>query len=521
VREEEQRGGGTRETERESETERRRVREAFPLGACLNDTEPDRVVLCANASRHGFHNPAPPPVLPFMAAAPPKAVPARLVTASALLLAMGTRTFSIDLSVDDAVAKAQEMTALFKQQAQQQKSAAVLTNGPPCSDLPRDGSSEEKRSSSDERTPCAGDAAQYCLPSGQLRATGLFTKQGPQSVCCTFHAQAQAKPDREEFARWTLSSVSPVSRHSAVYHFTSTDGTRGTPYKRGRGRTIWHKTWHTTLRTTDGVERDYTPISTWEQWASGECDLLVGVRPLEAAASWLHAQPLGGDVWLSKPKTTLVVPSLVHPNQFTANHPEALAHDSILLVLGGAGAIPHVAQVLQHTDATTCFGKSGERVPPLQAPVHLIYTCERDDLLMASELARWCAAEDGTRARLRRLVLAVSAPQEQEGAAAFPQKAAEDGIAVEQLKPLENVRVVQDEARGEAPLTSELLRAEMAPLHALGRCRVVVSGPAAFNVAVAEMLEAQCGVDANAITIVEVAGDVVEVAGDNVESTSA
>jgi hypothetical protein len=50
---------------------------------------------------------------------------------------------------------------------------------------------------------------------------------------------------------------------------------------------------------------------------------------------------------------------------------------------------------------------------------------------------------------------------------------------------------------------------------------VVVSGPAAFNVAVAEMLEAQCGVDANAITIVEVAGDVVEVAGDNVESTSA
>ena len=42
---------------------------------------------------------------------------------------------------------------------------------------------------------------------------------------------------------------------------------------------------------------------------------------------------------------------------------------------------------------------------------------------------------------------------------------------------------------------------EVGALLALGRCRVVVSGPAPFNVAVAEMLEAQCEVDPTAITI--------------------
>ena len=130
--------------------------------------------------------------------------------------------------------------------------------------------------------------------------TGLFMKQGIQAVCCAFHAnQAQAKSS-EEFARWTLDKITPVSQHSALYHFTSADSTRGTPYTRGRGRTIWHKTWHTTLQieTAEGgsVERDYTPISTWMQWDGGECDLLMNFHPSEAAAVCLHKQPIGSDV---------------------------------------------------------------------------------------------------------------------------------------------------------------------------------------------------------------------------------
>ena len=118
----------------------------------------------------------------------------------------------------------------------------------------------------------------------------------------------------EGYARWTLQSVTPVSKHSAVYRFVSTDRKRGTPYVRGRGRTMWHKTcadpgrgcrtagprsggccvhvafcshawlpwdsWHTTLLAEVGqngegplpwVERDYTPISTWSEWERAPC----------------------------------------------------------------------------------------------------------------------------------------------------------------------------------------------------------------------------------------------------------
>jgi NAD(P)H-flavin reductase len=383
------------------------------------------------------------------------------------------------------------MTALFKQAQQSADSQlADSTLARPA----KIGHRTDLSSNDAEET----HSTAYCLPSGQMRpAAGLFMKQGVQAVCCTYHAQAKAQPKgSEEFARWTLTSITPVSRHSAVYHFTSTDSARGTPYTRGRGRTIWHKTWHTTLRTADGIERDYTPTCTWEQWQSGECDLLVGVRPSEAAAAWLHKQPLGSDVWLSKPKMTLPVPSLVHPNHSIGNHPDALAHAGILLVLGGAGGIPAAVQVLQHTDATTCFGTGADRVPPLTSPVHLVYACERDDVLMTSELARWCAPGGAT---LRRLVLAISTPPEQAGAVAFPQMEAEDVLGLNVLETLDNVSILQ----GGSPLTGELLQAEMAPLRVLGRCRVVVSGPASFNVAVTKMLEAQCRVDPNAITIVE------------------
>ena len=344
-----------------------------------------------------------------------------------------------------------------------------------------------------------------CGPTLQP-ANGLFFKKEVQAVCCTFHAaQAQAK-QIEEFARWTLTKITPVSRHSALYHFTSTDSSRGTPYIRGRGRTIWHKTWRTTLRTDavegelPSVEKDFTPISTWMEWDHGECILLI--NPSEAAAVDLHTQQPGSDVWLSKPKKSLSVPSLV-PDVTQVDlwdHPKMLEHKGVLLVLGGAGGIPLVAQVLQHTDPATCFG-SGDRpcVAPLRSPVHVVYVCERDDVLMARELGRWCAAKDSNSAQLQRLVLAISAPQE-DRAAAFPQTEAEKGDGWMELETLDNVRVLQGATASEL-LTSELLQAEMAPLHALGCCRVVVSGPAGFNLTVAEMLESQCQVDPNAITI--------------------
>lgn len=331
-------------------------------------------------------------------------------------------------------------------------------------------------------------------------ATGLFSKQGVQLVCCSYHAN-KPKDQSEEFATWTLTKITPVTQRSAVAHFTSADSTRGSPYKRGRGRTIWHRTWNVTLRAGSAGGRhfcrDYTPISSWMEWERGECELLVTFHPGMAE---LHDQPIGGGLFgLTKPKTALSVPSLVPPTKFAAaaapTAPDALEHKGVLLVLEGAAGIPVAAQVLQHTDPTTCFGQD---VPPLRSPVHLIYACERDDVPMTGELGRWCTAEEGRTARLQRLVLAVSSAPKEDRAAAVPQnEEAEAGLKA--LGVLDNVSIVQGE---ESPLTSELLRGELAPLLKLGRCRVVVSGGAAFNSSMPKMLEAQ-GVDPSAITVVE------------------
>ena len=94
----------------------------------------------------------------------------------------------------------------------------------------------------------------------------------------------------QDYSRWTLNAVTPVSKHSvrplganpmpaaavaalllptlllpiphaaqglrfephnvrqAIYHFRTGDASRGTPIRKGRGgRTVWSKTWHTTL----------------------------------------------------------------------------------------------------------------------------------------------------------------------------------------------------------------------------------------------------------------------------------
>ena len=41
--------------------------------------------------------------------------------------------------------------------------------------------------------------------------------------------------DVENYARWHLHAVTPVSKHSAVYRFRSEDSSRGTPIRKGRG----------------------------------------------------------------------------------------------------------------------------------------------------------------------------------------------------------------------------------------------------------------------------------------------
>ena len=56
-----------------------------------------------------------------------------------------------------------------------------------------------------------------------------------------------------EYTRWSLESVEPVSRHAAVFTYTSKDRKRGTPHPRGRGRVPRPITWHTTLLAEVGA----------------------------------------------------------------------------------------------------------------------------------------------------------------------------------------------------------------------------------------------------------------------------
>ena len=321
----------------------------------------------------------------------------------------------------------------------------------------------------------------------------------------------EAMPRRVDgYALWTLRAVTPVSRHSALYHLTSDDRARGTPFTRGRGRTAWHKTWHTTLLATVGaneegplpwIERDYTPVSTWREWEAGHCKLLIKVYRDGRATSWLRQQSIGTRLWLSQPRKTLGVPSLT--TDFANLSSSERHHDAIVLVLGGTGVVA-APQVLHHTDQLTCFrtGKAGRAIVPLTSPVSLIYACRHDDVLLLQELTAWCrsagVAPSGG-ARLARCTIAVSPAQtrDDEANASSPFTSAPSMMdALDNLRDLPNVRVIQSR------VTQELIRGEIAEENVHGKVRVVVSGPEGFNLAMKAMLHV-AGVAEDSITILE------------------
>jgi len=302
------------------------------------------------------------------------------------------------------------------------------------------------------------------------------------------------------YALWILIGVTVVSKCSAVYHFKSNDVKRGTPYVRGSGRMLWHKTWHTTLLATVGpnnegplpwIERDYTPVSTWKEWEKGCCDILIKIYRTGAATSWLFKQPIGSHFWLSQPHKTLSVPSLVA--DVTHVTPAFVRHDSVLLVLGGTGIVT-VPQVLQHSDPAACFSTCGATSarPPLTSPVSLVYACRCDDMLLVEELATWCSSSSGF-PRLQRCVIAVSPSSEEAPVYMDSRSSVTENLA--KLAAVPNMSVVNSH------VTQEMLLRELKPLQSADFfCRVVVSGPEAFNAAVKEML-VNIGVGAETVTV--------------------
>ena len=312
----------------------------------------------------------------------------------------------------------------------------------------------------------------------------------------------------QDYAIWQLDGITPVSKHSAIYHFQSSDEQRGTPIARGRRQRIqWPRTWHTTLLAEVGtkandangvdsqgplpwVERDYTPISNAHDWEQGRCDILIKIylEPDGIGTSWLHrlssrhfgaANSLEAParVWLSKPMKTMSVPSLSTEDQHINRK-----HSSVLLLVAGTGIVA-VPQVLHHTQPANCFDLAKQ--PPIAQPVSVIYSCRNDDALMIPELISWCQASIVTRCT-------VLLTEPKAGAGAFPNMHTDKCNVVESFSGVSNALCV------EARLSSDLLHDALARMQT--PLRVVVSGPDSFNGMAKSMLN-DLGVEADAITI--------------------
>jgi Thioredoxin-like [2Fe-2S] ferredoxin/Oxidoreductase FAD-binding domain len=379
----------------------------------------------------------------------------------------------------------------------------------------------------------------------------LLTKAGFPGGVIVIPKQPPLMPETiDKYSQWSLERLTIVSKHSAIFHFQSTDRKRGTPNPRGGGRPPPQpKTWHTTLlaavgRNVEGplpwIERDYTPISSAKEWDQGKCDILIKIYNDGAATSWLRRlvgsmaeyqqeefqeggsntttdePPLNNTplrFWLSQPVQTLSVPALVTGTSFNPA--------SVLLLLAGTGVVL-LPQVLHHRDPYGKIGISTKRSQQLHVPVDLILSCRIDDVLMLPDIVTYSregsammagpsavAVTKGLRSSTLLLTdknnnnsnnntAAAGAPvnNNDKGKCTAPFPGFVDNpTALDELRALPNARVLND-----IRLNIELV------IEAVGRmsmpCRVVVSGPSGFNGAARSLL-LDAGVDVEAITILE------------------
>jgi hypothetical protein len=316
-----------------------------------------------------------------------------------------------------------------------------------------------------------------------------------------------------EYSQWSLDGLTMLSRHTAVFHFSSKDRKRGTPNPRGGGRAPPEpKTWHTTLLALVGandegplpwVERDYTPISGSLDWERGKCDILIKIYTDGAATSWLHRALIQSQtcgevlrVWLSKPVQTLSVPYLITGTA-------AFNPASVLLLLAGTGVVA-LPQILHHRDPYKKIGISTRKTAQLHVPVDLMLSCRADDVLMVPEIMQLCreacdfaASSPGAEVTVgvRRCTLLLSKPDPTVTKPPFPDVGAREAQELgDVFKSLPNVQVI------ETRLTFELVQEAIARMPA--PCRVVISGPSGYNAAARSMLVA-CNVCDDAITVLE------------------
>ena len=295
------------------------------------------------------------------------------------------------------------------------------------------------------------------------------------------------------YTQWLLESIEPITKHSAIFHFTSSNLARGTPHPRGRGKMPEVITWHTTLLAEVGynvegplpwIERDYTPISSAKDWEKGKCDILIKIYEGGAATSWLHRTHAGVHVWLSKPVKTLSMPWLIHDGT-----PPKFRPSSVLMLLAGTGVVA-LPQVLAHRDPINELGIGTSSKDQLKVPIDVIYSCREDDVLLLPKIAKWCReygeAENIASKGIRNFTLLLT----RGCTATTPYPFTQGGNAQEaysQLQELGNTHIFHEHLN--ANLISSALQCCPQP------CRILVSGPASYNEAARSMLTSFVDVD--------------------------
>ena len=227
------------------------------------------------------------------------------------------------------------------------------------------------------------------------------------------------------------------------------------------------------------IERDYTPVSSAEDWACGKCDILIKIYPDGLATSWLVQQPAGCQVMLSEPVLTLRVPTLM---------PEGRGFQpaSVMLILGGTGVVA-LPQIMHHRDPSNKHISRGYSQPFSFVPIQLILSCRKDDVLMLREVTAWC---QDRRTGLRHCTLFVTdAVAPAPAPPPFPDASSPE---LTELRDLPHARVVEGRLKPE--FLHEIVPSMPRP------CRTLISGPAGFNAGVREML-AGLGAATDTITI--------------------
>jgi ferredoxin-NADP reductase len=188
-----------------------------------------------------------------------------------------------------------------------------------------------------------------------------------------------------EYSKWKVHSVSAVSMHTAIFSFRHVAGIKGEPQLRNRrGEMPWRRSWHVTLlvdveTNREGplhfVERDYTPISSDQDWNNGVCDLVIKIYSNGLATCKLASIAVGTEMWVSQPKKTLRLPMFCEelPVGHRMSTPLAPVPAAVLWLVGGTGVAPALQAI--RLAANEAF------------PIVCVYSCRQDDVLLWNELS--------------------------------------------------------------------------------------------------------------------------------------